>query len=91
MNGNLEAWYYKNEKKALSHAVGEYNLDLDKSFNDYQKQIDKIIDFYTELYGTPTSEYSDYEWKDYNGTEIALDLKQYNSDTISDCIRLWYN
>lgn len=47
MNGNLEAWYYKNEKKALSHAVWEYNLDLDKSFNDYQKQIDKIIDFYT--------------------------------------------
>lgn len=91
MNGNLEVWYYKNEKKALSHAIWEYDLDLDKSFNDYQKQIDKIIDFYTELYGTPTSEYSDYEWKDYNGTEISLDLKQYNSDTIPDCIRLWYN
>ena len=91
MKGNLEAWYYKNEKKALSHAIWKYDLDLDKSFNDYQKQIDKIINFYTELYGTPTSEYSDYEWKDYNGTEISQDLKQYDSETIPDCIYLWYN
>ena len=83
--------YNKNEKKALSHAIWKYDLDLDKSFNDYQKQIDKIINFYTELYGTPTSEYSDYEWKDYNGTEISLDLKQYDSETIPDCIYLWYN
>ena len=56
-----------------------------------KKQIDKIINFYTELYGTPTSEYSDYEWKDYNGTEISLDLEQYDSETIPDCIYLWYN
>lgn len=91
MNGNLEFWYENDEQKKLYFALWEYNLDRDKSFNDYQKQIDKIIDFYTELYGTPTSEYRAYEWKDYNGAEIALDFTQYNSKTIPDRISLWYN
>lgn len=87
LNGYFEFYYEKDDQNTIDFAVWNYDLNEDSTLNDYQKQINKIIDFYTELYGAPTSEYYDYEWKDYNGAEIDLDFKE---GSISS-IRLWYS
>ena len=91
LNGSLDLWYYDNEQKSLSFAVWQYELGTNQSFNDYEKKITKMIDFFTEAYGTPNlSGYYDYEWEDYNGAEIGLKLNKDDSGYLPDEIQLWF-
>lgn len=91
LNGRLKLWYNNNEEKSLSFAVWKYELGADQSFNDYEKKLTKIVDFFTEAYGTPNlSGYYDYEWEDYNGAEIGLELNKDDSGYFPDEIQLWF-
>lgn len=90
LNGYLEFYYEKEDQNTIDFAIWNYDLNEDSTLNDYQKQINKIIDFYTELYGAPTSEYRAYEWKDYNGAEIDLDFSE-GKKGIPDSIRIYYS
>lgn len=91
LNGRLKLWYNNNEEKSLNFGIWEYELGADQSFNDYEKKLTKIVNFFTEAYGTPNlSGYYDYEWEDYNGAEIGLELNKDDSGYLPDEIQLWF-
>lgn len=87
LNGSLDFFYENDDQKTINFAIWTYDLNEGSTLNEYQSQINKIIDFYTELYGTPASEYRDYEWKDFNGAQIGLDFREGRISSI----RLWYS
>ncbi len=51
-----------------------YRLKDEETFEDYDSQITKIIEYYTDLYGEPRESGDEYTWYDENENEYTLYL-----------------
>ena len=102
LNGDLSVWYTSSEGE-ISHAFWDYYTsslyfpDSTKGLENYEKQINKIIKYYTKLYGEPQIDtYSqvadiEYTWIDTYGSEISLRLEKDSPLTDVDSISLYYD
>lgn len=89
--GKLSVWYKNNEKESISHVYWEYELKYEETFADYSKQVEKITEFFTEMYGLPSEKYGYTIWKDSVGQEYGLKLNSNSDYTIlSPIIQLKY-
>lgn len=79
MTGDMTVWYYSDDK-TFKYATWIHNLSNNETFSTYEKPIKKMVDYFTEKYGTPTSDYyRTYKWTDIDGGKISLDLdREYN-------------
>lgn len=89
--GELSIWYRNNKEESISHVYWEYKLKDGETFADYSKQVEKIIEFFTEMYGLPSEKYGYTIWKDSVGQEYGLKL-DFNSEfsLLSPTIQLKY-
>lgn len=102
LNGDLSVWY-RSSQGEISHAFWDfytssiYFPDSSKGLETYENQTNKIIKYYTKLYGDPIIDtYSrvadiEYTWTDTYGSEISLRLERDSPVTDVDSITLYYN
>lgn len=72
LNGTL-SFYFFDDGELLS-GYWSYSLKGEETFDDYDRQITKIIEYYTDLYGEPWESVDKYTWYDENENEYTLEL-----------------
>lgn len=78
LSGELSVAYDQDSKK-MDHAIWTYDLKDGESFDKYDKQIKKMVDFYTEKYGEPEVKEDSYLWTP-DGIWLKLSLESgYNA------------
>lgn len=71
LNGAL-SFYFLNEE--IVNGSWSYSLKGKETFDDYNSQITKIIEYYTGLYGKPEERNDEYTWYDESGNSYILEL-----------------
>lgn len=72
LSGELSLAYDQDSKK-LDHAMWSYELKDGETFEDYEKQTKKMVEFYTEKYGEPETKEDEYIWTS-DGIRLSLNL-----------------
>lgn len=70
--GKLFVWYKSDE--SIDHVYWEYDLKDGETLADCSKQVQKIKEFFTEMYGPPSEKYGYIIWEDSVGQEYGLKL-----------------
>lgn len=86
--GELSVWYRNNEKESIDRVSWYYMLKEGETFADYSKQVERITELFTEMYGLPSEEYGHTIWKDSVGQEYWLKLDS-NSSAVSLPPMIW--
>lgn len=89
--GGLSIWYRSNEKESIDHVYWKYVLKDGETFADYSKHVERIKEFFTEMYGLPSEKYGYIIWEDSIGQEYGLKLDSNSDSTLfSATIELRY-
>lgn len=73
LNGTLIFYFYDDGE--IINGIWSYRLEDEETFDDYNDQITKIIEFYTDLYGKPLERGDEYIWYDKSDNEYTLRLR----------------
>lgn len=72
LKGTLSFRFYDEEELICGYWV--YCLNDEEEFDDYDSQITKIIEYYTDLYGEPRESGDEYNWYDESENKYTLEL-----------------
>jgi len=87
-----ELWIRFSGDNMMTYAYWRYEIGKDETFTDYEDEIEKIIVYYTSLYGEAVeSKYYDYLWETTVGNEYTLNLEKSSSSFFNDEIEVQYD